>query len=219
VIPLLLLLAAADAPAMTPVEAERAFAADAQKIGQWTAFRKWSTDDATMFVPQPANAHEFLKDKKDPPKAIDWWPTASWVSCDGKLAVNTGGWKQPDGSVGYFTTVWRKQPDGGWKWVLDLGDAASQPRERPAQPKVRQATCPGPELGPPAYQEVGPSGVGAWEAFGNSDDKSISWHWIIWPGGRRELAVEITNKGTPAPSGLRGGSRELVIDDKIAAPK
>ena len=45
-----------------------------------------------MFVPQPVNAHEFLKDRKDPPKAIDWWPTASYISCDGSLAVNTGGW-------------------------------------------------------------------------------------------------------------------------------
>ena len=33
--------AAAPAP-QTAIEAERAFAADAQKLGQWTAFRKWS---------------------------------------------------------------------------------------------------------------------------------------------------------------------------------
>jgi hypothetical protein len=33
-----LLIAAAE-PAMTAIDAERAFAADAQKMGQWTAFR------------------------------------------------------------------------------------------------------------------------------------------------------------------------------------
>jgi hypothetical protein len=46
-----LLLAAAAAP-LTAVEAERAFAADAQKQGQWTAFRKWAAPDAVMWTPQ-----------------------------------------------------------------------------------------------------------------------------------------------------------------------
>ena len=118
----LLMLAAAPAAATTPVEAERAFAADAQTLGQWTAFRKWATDDATMFVPQPVKAQAFLKDRQDPAKAIDWWPTASFMSCDGSLAVNTGGWKRPDGTVGYFSTVWQRQADGGWKWIVDGGD-------------------------------------------------------------------------------------------------
>ena len=54
-----LLLAAAE-PAMTAVDAERAFVADAQKLGQWTAFRKWSAPDAIMFVPRQVNAHVFL---------------------------------------------------------------------------------------------------------------------------------------------------------------
>ncbi len=219
-IPLLLMLAAADAPATTPVDAERAFAADAKTIGQWTAFRKWSTDDAVMFVPQPTNAHAFLKDRKDPPQAIDWWPTASYISCDGMTAVNTGGWKRPDGSVGYFTTVWQKQTDGRWKWLLDSGDATTQPRERPVDPVIRTATCPGPPLPPPAYQEVPPPGAEAInEAFGNSVDGSLSWHWIRWSGGRAELTVELTRKSTRTPTGLEGGAREIVIRDRVVPTK
>jgi len=213
-IPLLLMLA--DAPAKTPIDAERAFAADAKTIGQWTAFRKWSTDDAVMFVPQPAKAHEFLKDRKDPAQAIDWWPTASYVSCDDNTAVNTGGWKRPDGSVGYFTTIWKRQPGGGWKWILDSGDATEQPRERPIQPIVRVATCPGPLLMVPDYQEVGPPGTQtSEEVFDSAADGSISWHWIRWSGGLRELTVEITNRGKPTAKGLEGGSREVVIHDRV----
>ena len=75
------LLLAAAAP--TAIDAERAFAADAQKLGQWSAFRKYATDDALMFVPQPTNAQSFLKDRKDPPVAVFWWPGRSYVSCDG----------------------------------------------------------------------------------------------------------------------------------------
>ena len=109
-----LLLAAAQP--MTAIDAERAFADDARTLGQWTAFRKWSTDDALMFVPQPVNAHEFLKDRKDPPVPVFWWPGRSYLSCDGSFAVNTGPWVRDGGkAVGYFTTVWKRQPDGGWK--------------------------------------------------------------------------------------------------------
>ena len=139
-IPLLLMLVRA--PAMTPIDAERAFAADAQKIGQWTAFRKWSTDDAIMFVPQPANAHQFLKDRKDPPKAIDWWPTASYVSCDGTLAVNTGGWRRPGGSVGSFATVWTRR-NNHWRWLMDKGDDRATALPRPAKLKIIRASCNG----------------------------------------------------------------------------
>ena len=76
----------------TAIDAERAFAADAQRRGQWTAFRATATEEAVMFVPQPVNAQAFLKDKADPPQPLKWWPASSFVSCDGNLAVNHGPW-------------------------------------------------------------------------------------------------------------------------------
>src|ERR1700709_2058404 len=103
--------------------------------------RKWSTDDSVMFVPQPVNAHEFLKDRKDPPKVIDWWPTASYISCDGSLAVNTGGWGGPDGGIGYFSPVGRRRSDGRWKWVVDGGDGLKVARARSATVPVKRAAC------------------------------------------------------------------------------
>jgi hypothetical protein len=202
-IPLLLMLAAADAPAKTPVEAERAFAADAKTIGQWTAFRKWSTDDATMFVPQPTNAHDFLKDRKDPPEAIDWWPTDSYISCDGKLAVNTGGWRRPDGKVGFFTTVWQLQSDGTWKWIIDGGDDLKTARPRPAVPAVHRAACNGK---PSAARH--PALVGPADLLGHADDATLSWGWHVQPDGARKFAL-----------GMWDGTRiKTVVDDNIAAP-
>jgi hypothetical protein len=203
-IPFLLMLAAADAPARTPVDAERAFAADAKTIGQWTAFRKWSTDDAVMFVPQPANAHDFLKDRKDPPNAIDWWPTASYISCDGKMAVNTGGWKRPDGSVGYFSTVWQRQLDGGWKWSVDGGDALQAARPRPIAPTVKRASCNGT---PPGDNSL-PSGTDL--GAGLSADKTLGWMWVVLPDGSRRFVVGLWDG---PDTGIN-----TVIDDKIAAP-
>jgi len=205
-IPLLLMLAVADAPAKTPVDAERAFAADAKTIGQWTAFRKWSTDDAVMFVPQPTNAHDFLKDRKDPPKAIDWWPTASYVTCDGKQAINTGGWRRPDGSVGYFSTVWQHQADGGWKWVLDGGDDLETTRPHPAMPTVQRASCRG---NPPTRGDDAPlQTAGTARSLVLSDDRTMAWGWIIQEDGSRSFFV-----------GMWDGTRiKTVIDDEIAAP-
>ena len=204
-IPLLLMLAAADTPATTPVDAERAFAADAKTIGQWTAFRKWSTDDAVMFVPQPANAHDFLKDRKDPPEAIDWWPTASYLSCDGKLAVNTGGWKRPDGKVGYFSTVWQRQPDGGWKWIVDGGDNLKVARKRPTALQVKIAQC----LGSGDAVGTAANAPGAKTGSGESDDGSLLWRWIVMPNGERQFTVLSYNGKKLVP----------VIDDQIAPAK
>ena len=68
---------------------------DAQRIGQWTAFRKYADRDAVMFTPQAVWARDFLKGRKDPPKAVRWWPATSFVSCDGHTAVNTGPWIAP----------------------------------------------------------------------------------------------------------------------------
>ncbi len=197
-IPLLLMLAAT--PATTPVEAERAFAADAKAIGQWTAFRKWSTDDAVMFVPQPANAHDFLKDRKDPPRVIDWWPTASWISCDGGLAVNTGGWTRPDGTVGYFTTVWQRQKDGSWRWIVDHGDALTTPRPPVAQPAVRRAVCNVPKF----KRSPDPEGL----KTGMAADNSLGWAWKVTPDGSREVSVMIWD----------GKSFKNVLNDRVAAP-
>ena len=82
-----LLIAAAS---LTAVDAERAFARDARRIGQWSAFRKYADDTAVMFTPQAIWAHEFLAGKKDPPKSIIWGPSHSWTSCDGRTAITRG---------------------------------------------------------------------------------------------------------------------------------
>ena len=50
----------ASAPVTTAIDVERAFAADAQKIGQWTAFRKYADQDAVMFTPQAVWVRDFL---------------------------------------------------------------------------------------------------------------------------------------------------------------
>ncbi|HXG80363.1 MAG TPA: hypothetical protein VNJ05_01025 [Sphingomicrobium sp.] len=200
-----LLILAAEPAAMTAIDSERAFAADAQKLGQWTAFRKWSTPEALMFTPQAGKAHDFLKDLKDPPTAVFWWPGRSYVSCDGKTAVNTGPWVRQWGkSVGYFTTVWQKQPDGGWKWVLDHGDALATPRAEGGDIKAVQAACPKLPVPPVPQREVDPAfKVGG----GSSKDGTLNWSWTVHPDGSRGFWASIWD----------GREHKVVIDDRVKA--
>jgi hypothetical protein len=180
----------------TAIDAERAFAADAQTLGQWTAFRKWAAADAIMFVPGPIRAQAWLEDRRNPAKAIEWWPTAAWLSCDGLLAVNTGGARYPDGSHGYFTTVWQRQSDGGWRWVLDHGDRLSQSRPRPVRPAVVRAKCGAPAAKPAVAH-------GPMHGGGRSPDRTLVWEWghnatgrtrafsaYVWDGRRYVDAME-----------------------------
>ena len=204
---LLMLLLAQAAAAQTPVDAERAFAADAQRIGQWTAFRKWSAKDAVMFAPQPINAETFLKDRKNPPEAIERWPTASYISCDGSVAVNTGGWKRSDGSTGFFSTVWKRQKDGSWRWIVDGNGDLAHARPRPAQPLIRRAACDRQAVAP-HY----PISRSASFDNGESDDNSLSWSWSI--EGRSGDRTFATRLWTARDSGVTDG----VILDHIPAP-
>lgn len=200
-----ILLAAAATP--TAIDAERAFAADAQKLGQWTAFRKYATDDAVMFTPQAGKAHDFLKDLKDPPTAVFWWPGRSYVSCDGKTAINTGPWVRQWGkSVGYFTTVWQRQTDGSWKWLLDHGDELKEPRAEGGDIKPRLAKCDGKPTAVPPPMITTSSGDKSGQ--GLSADGSLRWHWIVQANGSREFRVEIWN-GT--------GFDEVIVDQVTAS--
>jgi hypothetical protein len=194
---LALLLAAA--PAQTAVDAERAFAARARQAGQWTAFREYAEPTAVMFTPQAVWAHEFLKGRKDPPRAVSWWPARSFTSCDGDLAVNTGPSLTAEGRHGYFTTVWARQKDGGWKWTVDGGDRLARPLARPARAVVRKASCAGLRRIPAAYRaatapvELIAGRPPADAGQGRSADGTLTWSWKVAANGARNFQTRQWN--------------------------
>jgi hypothetical protein len=82
------------AASITAVDAERALTHDAQRIGQWTAFRKYADETAVMFNPQAVWAHQFLASLKNPPQALIRGPLESWVSCDQSRRLDLAGGKR-----------------------------------------------------------------------------------------------------------------------------
>jgi hypothetical protein len=207
-----LLIAAAS---MTAVDAERAFAADARAIGQWTAFRKYADETAVMFTPQAVWAQEFLRPLKDPPKAITWEPSDSWLSCDGRTAINRGPWTSASGtSHGYFTTVWMRQGEG-WKWNYDGGDDLARPIAAPKKPRVQRASCAGRDRIPQEYrEEVKPTSRIAGKppadaGQGRSADGTLIYKWKVAASGERRFEARLWN----------GRDYRTILDQHIAAPK
>lgn len=198
---LALLLLAAD-PGGTAVDAENAFRRAAQAEGQWTAFRKFATQDAIVFLPQPEKAQQALP-TQDPPVAVQWWPAASFVACDGTTAVNTGPWVRPE-AKGYFTTVWHRR-EGGWKWSLDHGDDLATPRALPAAVAVRKASCK--PITEPVATPV--AMLGSKSGDGQSPDGTLLWHWEVSAEGARSFDAWIWD----------GITFVSVVSDKVAAPK
>lgn len=182
----------ATAPVASAVDAELAFARDAQTLGQWTAFRKWADRDAVMFTPQAAWARSVIP-RTNPPKSIRWRPAHSFVSCDGRTAVNTGPWWKPDGSLGgYFTSVWQRS-GSSWRWAYDGGGPMSAPAPT-GKAHVHRASCaakaPGAPIPPPpplsdkqARKTLDDNGRG------QSADKTLGWDWKVDKHGARKLRV------------------------------
>lgn len=164
------------------VATELAFARLAQEKGQWTAFAEYAADDAVMFVPQAVNAREWLRKQPNPPQAVRWQPHQVWSSCDGTLAVTKGTWQRPDGSFGYFTTVWRRDRKGEYRWVMDQGDTLAQPLEAPEMIGAISAHCARPTA------ETLPASSGDVRQ-GQSRDGTLSWQVAVQPDGSRTVAV------------------------------
>jgi len=166
------------------VATELAFAREAQGKGQWTAFAEYAADDAVMFVPQLVQAKDWLKKRANPAQAVTWQPYSIWMSCDGSLAVSKGAWQRPDGTSGYFTTVWRRQNNGKYKWTLDQGDSLAQPLAAPEMISGEVADCS--KASPPT---IPVPAAGVVQRVGWSDDKTLQWIAEVQPNGSRWFKV------------------------------
>jgi hypothetical protein len=187
----------ASAPVTSAIDADLAFARDAKRIGQWTAFRKWADRDAVMFTPQAVWAKTFLKPLKDPPKAITWRPAQSFVSCDGRTAVNMGPWfTQDEHLAGFFTTVWQRTP-AGWRWVY-AGGIPPATGSKGMKPRSVKASCSAPPTAPPIQP---PPKLKATQALktpmdngrGESADGTLGWDWKVTAKGERTFRVYLWN--------------------------
>jgi ketosteroid isomerase-like protein len=127
--------------------AERAFAKMSVEKGVREAFYNNFAEDGINFQPHPTNTREAYRKspvQQAPPSiTLNWAPIYGDVSRAGDLGYTTGPFINEDHSPakrparhGMYSSVWKKQADGSWKVVLDLGiqlPSAAAPLNAPFQ--------------------------------------------------------------------------------------
>lgn len=136
------------------VETERAFSRAAAEKGTREAFAEFIADNGILFRPTPVVGKKWMQEHPLAPSTthplLSWQPIFAAISRGGDLGYTTGPWEFKQdikdaraSAFGNFMTVWRKQPDGSWKFALDLG--ISNP-----EPKAPATTWQAPEVNPKA---------------------------------------------------------------------
>lgn len=133
----------------TLANAERAFARANVERGQRAAWLEWFAPDGVMFrAAGPVNAREFMGGNPTPPPAppgaFDWRPTYGDISRSGDLGYSAGPVRVATAgrSDRFYFSVWRRQPDGAWRVILDLGTPVAPPGRDPFDDPYVPATAP-----------------------------------------------------------------------------
>jgi ketosteroid isomerase-like protein len=120
------------------INTERAFAKKSMDTNAREAFLAFIADDGILFNPEPELGKPVWEKRPAPQFTLDWWPTYADISRSADLGWTTGPWEigLKDGKKlhGYFSTVWRKQADGTWKFVTDMGAMMPEAAKRGGEP-------------------------------------------------------------------------------------
>lgn len=144
--------ARAEDTAATLMRIDKEFSALAEKVGVGKAFSMYAANPTIRFGTPAVRVSPSELVKEFPPDLrLSWTPEEAMAAASGDLGFTWGRWilhgKNKDGSPrevhGKYVTIWKKQTDGSWKFVLDTG--LPDPPPTPATP----ATPPSPPS-PPA---------------------------------------------------------------------
>lgn len=114
------------------VQTEQAFSRMAEEKNIRDAFMAFIADDGLLFRPDAVNGKKWMLEHPVPPSdkrpLLAWQPSFAGMAAAGDLGFTTGPWEfkndikdaKPSG-YGHFVTLWKKQTDGTWKFVVDLG--------------------------------------------------------------------------------------------------
>ncbi len=136
------------------VRAERGFAAQVRSQGVRDGFLAWLAPTGVVFRPGPVIGRtSYQKQPAGWNGLLAWHPVRAAISADGSLGWSTGPWtwkrdstqKKVD-AFGEYMSVWRKQPDGSYKAVLDCGIGHADPN-RDENDVAYSAPVPGTGLG------------------------------------------------------------------------
>jgi ketosteroid isomerase-like protein len=115
-------------PVRSLVDAERNFARTALERGIRNSFLEFRAEDSIVFAPGPTNGKKLYIDYKDDGQKLIWEPIFATVARAGDLGYTTGPWELKKSAkdekpieFGQFISIWKKQADGSWKVIVDVG--------------------------------------------------------------------------------------------------
>ena len=116
-----------------------AFSALSEEKGRNQAFIEYAADNATFLRPysMPVTGKDTIinlfKARPDTAYILTWMPIRSEVSRSGELGFTYGTYalkiKNIGNEEGTYCTVWKKDKDKKWKFVLDTGNEGLKPQE------------------------------------------------------------------------------------------
>jgi ketosteroid isomerase-like protein len=144
VIPIGAMLMAADSSLMPALQAvvdsERNFAHTSVDRGIKQSFLQFFSDNSTVFAPGPTNGKAFYTNYQDKGYRLSWGPAFATISNSGDVGLTTGPWELRKSAAdetpmgfGEFVSLWKKQPDGVWKVIVDVGIAHPKPSAKPGE--------------------------------------------------------------------------------------
>jgi ketosteroid isomerase-like protein len=123
------------------VDTERAFSKRSTDEGVRPAFLAFIADDGILFRPNAVNGKQWFGEHPAPPPSdtrplLTWYPSVADISLAGDMGYTTGPWERRNDihdadavAWGNFLTVWKRQPDNSFKFVIDLGISNPQPEQ------------------------------------------------------------------------------------------
>lgn len=131
---------ASDDPAAVLIDTDLAFARSTAERGR-EGWLDYFAEDAAIFPPAGpivrglAAIRSHYERTGFDPRGLTWEPVHAEIAASGDLGYTYGTWRftgtSADGAAvtrtGKYTTIWRKQADGSWKLVVDIGSADASP--------------------------------------------------------------------------------------------
>ncbi len=136
---------------------EAKFVALGQEQGARAASLAYLAEDAIMFEPGPVNAKKIWTARPEGGLSLKWHPTFAAMSrsCDLGFTTGPAEWRKakedekPLGH-GHYLSIWKKQKDGAWKVMVDVGGAV--PSAQKVEDEVQISTSD--PSAPPATPEA-----------------------------------------------------------------
>ena len=170
------------------VATERAFAKFAEEKGTKAAFLEFTARDGILFLPDRTKAVDHWKSRGESKGLLSWAPNYADVSSNGVFGYTTGNWEyrsagkgaEPEG-FGEFVTIWRREPGGNYRFVVDIGVSHPKPATYstvltpPAYPpSANEKNMSAADTANSFFEIVGQSGLSkAYETYAAKDIRSF----------------------------------------------